>query len=176
MDPLPPGSTLATRVDSRVQTTTQRLRDLYTRDDKKHRKCGEEIGYPSTWDADQLPTDTPLVSEQKERRWRVLAGDYLADKGFRIHNLLSELNAGIFKPPTRFRGQKQNTADEVIVTMGVANMRIHVERDMRRARECHLMNQVTPIHRLDLISDEVYLAFMLFGNFQAPLEGLDFHT
>ena len=67
----------------------------------------------------------------------------------------------------------QNTVDEVQRTMSIANMRIHVERGMRRAREYHRFNRTTPIHSLDLENDEVFLEFMLC-NFQAPLVGSDF--
>ena len=50
---------------------------------------------------------------------------------------------------------------------------IHVERDMRRAREFSLLNRTVPISHSDLISDEVYVAFML-GNYQPGLTGNDF--
>ncbi len=57
--------------------------------------------------------------------------------------------------------------------MRVANMRIHVERDIRRAREFKHLNNTVAIHHTDLISDEVAIAFLL-GNFHQPLIGKDF--
>ena len=57
--------------------------------------------------------------------------------------------------------------------MIVANMRIHVERDMRRAREFHALNKTVSISHCDLHELEVFCAFMM-GNFQPPLTGKDF--
>ena len=75
--------------------------------------------------------------------------------------------------PVRRRGQKQNTSTEVKVTMEIAKDRIHVERRMRQAREYHQFNRLTPIHCLDLESDEVFLQFFLC-NFGANQVGKDF--
>ena len=52
-------------------------------------------------------------------------------------------------------------------------MRIHVERDIRRAREFHILNKTVPISHIDLASTEAHVAFFL-GNLQAPLTGHDF--
>ena len=57
--------------------------------------------------------------------------------------------------------------------MKVANMRIHVERDMRRGREFHFLNKTIPISHIDLASAEARVAFFM-GNFQPPLTGKDF--
>ena len=43
--------------------------------------------------------DNPRWSLEEARIWRVLAGDYLADKGFRIHDMLARYNASLYKPP-----------------------------------------------------------------------------
>ncbi len=124
--------------------------------------------YPAEWDAGQTPLDHPLLDEQKARRWEILRGGaYVAEIGFRIHALLVEHNAGLWKPPQRSRGQVQNTVDEVQRTMSSANMRIHVERGLRLAREYHRFNRTIPIHSLDLENDEVFLEFMLC-NFRHP--------
>ena len=82
-------------------------------------------------------------------------------------------SAGLYKPPHRRRGHAQLTSDEVKSTMIVANMRIHVERDMRRAREFHVLNKRVPIARTDVNELEVFAAFML-GNLQPPLGKKDF--
>jgi len=116
----------------------------------------------------------PLEDERRARRWQVLAmSDYLADKGFLIGALLARHFAGLVIPMKRNAGQEQLTIDEIIGTVRVANMRIHVEREMRRGREFHRLDRAIPITDTDRCSDEVWLAFML-GNFQAPLTGLDF--
>jgi hypothetical protein len=57
--------------------------------------------------------------------------------------------------------------------MVVANMRIHVERGMRRGREFHLLNKPVPIPHLDLAGTEAFVAFML-GNLGPGLTGKDF--
>ena len=130
-----------------------------------------EIDFPLDWSAGQLDSDHPLQSLRDARRWKVLDGDYLADKGFRIHCMLARYNAGLYKPPHRLRGVKQLTSDGVRATQIVANMRIHVERDMRRAREHHILNKTIPISHIDIAGTEAYVAFML-GNLNPGLTGL----
>lgn len=90
-----------------------------------------------------------------------------------ISSLIIRHSAGLYKPPHRRRGCAQLTSDEVKSTMIVANMRIHVERDMRRAREFNLLNKRVPISHADLNELEVFAAFFM-GNFQAPLTARDF--
>ena len=114
-----------------------------------------------------------MWSLRAARRWEVLAGDYLADKGFRIQAFLARYLAGLYKPPHRLRGRTQLTSDGVRTTQVVANMRIHVERDMRRAREFHILNKTVPISHIDLAGQEAFIAFML-TNFAPGLTGKDF--
>ena len=42
-----------------------------------------------TFNGDQSDTDSPTSSLEKARQWKVLAGDYMADKGFKIHDMLA---------------------------------------------------------------------------------------
>ena len=173
-NPLPDGTHLHTRTHPDVVAVAKEIYAEYSKCSQGG-KCGAEIGYPHDFEAGQLETDEPLLDEKKARKWNILrGGSYVFDKGFRIHSMLHRHGAGGLKPPHRMRGQKQNTADEVKDTMKVAHMRIHVERDNRRAREFHGINKTSQISHMDLVSDEVWVAFML-GNFQCPLIGNDFH-
>jgi hypothetical protein len=141
--------------------------------DSKNRAPGGAVQFPTSFNGGQSDSDSPLYSMEQARIWKVLPGDYMADKGFKIHDMLHRWSAGLYKPPHRRRGFAQLTDDEVRSTMKVANMRIHVERDMRRAREFHLLNKTIPIPHIDMASVEAFNAFML-GNFQPPLIGNDF--
>jgi hypothetical protein len=141
--------------------------------DPEGREMGAQVQFPAEFNGGQKDVDPPLLSLERARVWNVLRGSYLADKGFLIHDMLARYSAGLYKPPTRLKGQVQLTDDEARTTMKVANMRIHVERDMRRGREFHLLNKTIPISHIDLASAEARVAFFM-GNFQPPLTGKDF--
>jgi hypothetical protein len=170
-NPYPRGTTFFARDSKDMKPKIQRLFDLVNRD--YDRASGGEIQYPTSYNGGQADGDAPSFSYEEARIWKVLAGDYLADKGFKIHDMLARYSAGLYKPPHRLRGQVQLTTDEFKTTLQVANMRIHVERDMRRAREFHILNKTIPIAHVDLAEVEAYIAFML-GNLQPPLTGKDF--
>lgn len=171
INPYPEDVTYRARTNPKQQALIAKLARA-ARDDHKQ-TTSLEIEFPLDWSAGQLDTDHPLKSLREARRWKVLDGDYLADKGFRIHCMLARYNAGLYKPPHRLRGVKQLTSDGVRATQIVANMRIHVERDMRRAREFHILNKTIPIAHIDIAGMEAFVAFML-GNLSPGLTGKDF--
>ena len=57
--------------------------------------------------------------------------------------------------------------------MAVANLRIHVERAMRRVREFGILSQVWRISQLPVLDDVLFCCAMLC-NFQPPIMGTDF--
>ena len=170
-NPYPVGTSYYSRTNPAQAAKLQKLAASWQKD------TGRPGGLDTLWTADfdggQHDGDDPLWSMAQARRWNILQGDYLADKGFRIHSLLHRFHAGLYKPPHRLRGHKQLTTDGVRTTMVVANMRIHVERGMRRGREFHTLNKPVPIPHLDLAGTEAFVAFML-GNLGPGLTGKDF--
>lgn len=170
-NPYPEGVPFRARTNPKQAQLIAKLTKILHKDHNKATSL--ELEFPLDFSGGQRDTDHPLASLREARRWRVLEGDYLADKGFRIHCMLARYNAGLYKPPHRLRGHKQLTLDGVRSTQIVANMRIHVERDMRRAREFHILNKTIPIAHIDIASHEAYVAFML-GNLCPGLTGKDF--
>lgn len=172
-NPFPSNHSLRVRTEEEVKIIMREFCQWHVEDDGG-RRCGYDIGWPEDFNPGQTPSDPVLLDEQLHRKWQILAGDYLMDKGFRINTLLHKFHAGSVRPTIRSRGQKQNTSDEVKHTKKVANVRIYVEHDNRRAREFHRFNDVTPISRLDLASDEVWVSYFL-SNMQRGCLGASLH-
>jgi hypothetical protein len=173
LNPFPAHVHLRTRDHPDVKSALEELYHHLASVHPGRQKCAADAQWPSDFRGDQSPTDHSMLALEDARRWKVLRGDYLADKGFLIHDLLARYSAGLYKPPHRRRGKAQLTPDEIATTRRVANMRIHVERNMRRAREFHMLNNTLPISRADLGSAEAFACFFL-GNLQPPLFGNDF--
>ena len=108
------------------------------------------------------------MNEINARRLIFLPLNYLADKGLLVVEQLAEQVAGLMKPLTRAKGQEKLSTTELYDSVEIGAERIHVERRMRRGRQYSLINRVVPIAQVDVISDEVFVAFFL-GNFQPPV-------
>ncbi len=93
---------------------------------------------------------------------------YLADKGFKIHDMFSRYAAGLYKLPTRLRGQIRLTDNEVRTTMKVSKI-IHtcstviyyIDRSLTcvsmsnetcAGRVNSILNKTVPISHIDLAS------------------------
>jgi len=59
---------------------------------------------------------------------------YLADKGFEIHELIALRGGSLYIPPKRFSASDQFTEGQCFETMSIANVRIHVERGIKRIK------------------------------------------
>ena len=67
----------------------------------------------------------------------------MADRGFDIQDILPE-GVGLNIPP--FKGErKQLTALEVEKTISIASVRIHVEREIRKIKNYHILDGVLPL-------------------------------
>ena len=67
----------------------------------------------------------------------------MADRGFDIQDILPE-GVGLNIPP--FKGErKQLTALEVEKTISIALVRIHVEREIRKIKNYHILDGVLPL-------------------------------
>ncbi|XP_037501500.1 uncharacterized protein LOC119375392 [Rhipicephalus sanguineus] len=98
----------------------------------------------------------------------VKAGDkVLADKGFPgIRTVLGERNAVFVMPP--FLQGRQFSAQEVMDTYNIAQVRIHVERAIQRIKVHNILNSRVPTEMIPLMTDVFHMCCVL-ANLQAPI-------
>ncbi|XP_035853758.1 uncharacterized protein LOC118494305 [Sander lucioperca] len=74
------------------------------------------------------------------------AGDeVMGDRGFTIRDLLEERNIRLITPAFT-RKKSQLTNEQVTRTRRIANVRIHIERAIRRLKVYKILSQTVPIH------------------------------
>ena len=66
------------------------------------------------------------------------------------------------------KSNSQMAAGDVILTKKIAQLRIHVERAIRRIKEYHILEGVLPAAMWDTIKQVVFVCCML-RNFNPPL-------
>ena len=91
----------------------------------------------------------------------------LADRGFQIHDLLSQKQAKLLIPP--FLKRKSHLSlKETKLTRILAKARIHIERFNQRLKQWKLLSGIVPKSSIPILSQSVYVCCML-TNFQEPL-------
>ncbi|CAN7998186.1 unnamed protein product [Ixodes hexagonus] len=90
----------------------------------------------------------------------------MADKGFLISELLTEINVELNIPP--FLGQGTFTENEVKETENIASLRIHVERRIQRIKNFHIFDRAIPLS-LGPVVNEMWTICTILTNFQSPL-------
>ena len=93
---------------------------------------------------------------------------YLADKGFEIHDLIALRGGSLYIPPKRFSVFDQFTESQCFETMSIANVRIHVERGIKRIKAWNIFNQVLPLSSFGCIN-QIWTVCALLVNFQNPI-------
>ena len=86
----------------------------------------------------------------------------MADRGFHIQDLMVAKQAKLFIPPKR-----QSTKEDCFQTMRIANVRIHVERAIKRVKGWHIFDQVLPLSMAGVVN-QVWTVCCLRTNWQAP--------
>lgn len=98
----------------------------------------------------------------------IVPGDQvLADRGFQLKELLLVKQAELTVPPAN-KGKAQMSTDQVKETKKVANVRIHVERVIRRLKQFRILSQVMPITLLRYAND-IILICAAITNLQGPI-------
>ncbi|XP_064479283.1 uncharacterized protein LOC135392506 [Ornithodoros turicata] len=90
----------------------------------------------------------------------------MADKGFRIADLLHSKGVALNIPP--FLVRDQFTPEEVQETQNIAALRIHVERRIQRIKGYHVFDRPIPISLVPL-ANQMWTICTILTNFQAPL-------
>jgi len=75
--------------------------------------------------------------------------EVMADRGFLIRDLLYEIQVNLIIP--HFANQTQLTEEKVTCSRRIANVRIHVERAIRRLKVYKVLSQTLPINLMPKI-------------------------
>lgn len=94
-------------------------------------------------------------------------GDFvMADKGFRIADLLEKKGVGLNLPP--FLHNRTFSEQEVRETQDIASVRIHVERRIQRIKSFHIFDRPIPLTLAPLIN-QIWTVVAILTNFQSDL-------
>ena len=95
-------------------------------------------------------------------------GDQLmADKGFVIQDLLTPIGCSVTMPAF-LSSKTQFAKDELLKSKEIHNIRVHVERAIRRVKEFHYFDRVIPLTMAGSIT-QTWTVACLITNFQGPL-------
>ncbi|XP_064462131.1 uncharacterized protein LOC135372454 [Ornithodoros turicata] len=90
----------------------------------------------------------------------------MADKGFKIQEMLDDIKVLLNTPPFLTRGQFSEA--EVQETQEIASLRIHVERRIQRVKNFHIFDRPIPLS-LGPVINEMWVVCVILTNFQSPL-------
>ena len=113
-------------------------------------------------------SDKEIVERSNFCQLIEMGDQYLADKGFEIHDLIALRGGSLYIPPKRFSSTDQFTESQCFETMSIANVRIHVERAIKRIKAWHIFNQVLPLSTYGSIN-QIWTVCALLVNFQNPI-------
>ena len=95
-------------------------------------------------------------------------GDQLmADKGFDIRDILEPIGCEI-TIPAFLSSKGQFSKEELVHSKKIHNVRVHVERAIRRVKEFHFFDNVVPLTVAGSIN-QIWTVSCLITNFQGPL-------
>lgn len=91
----------------------------------------------------------------------------MADKGFVIQDLLTPLGCSVVMP-SFLSSKQQFSKGELQDSKKIHNLRVHVERAIRRVKEFHFFDKVIPLTMAGSIN-QIWTVACLITNFQGPL-------
>ena len=96
-------------------------------------------------------------------------GDQLmADKWFDIRDILEPIGCEITIIPAFLASKGQFSKEELLHSKKIPNVRVYVERTIRRVKEFHFFDNVVPLTEAGSI-DQIWTVSCLITNFQGPL-------
>lgn len=91
----------------------------------------------------------------------------MADRGFDIQDILATKQVRLFIPPKRQSSMDQFSKEDCFETMRIANVRIHIERAIRRVKGWHIFDQVLPLS-MNGVVNQIWTVCCLLVNWQNP--------
>lgn len=112
-------------------------------------------------------SDRELVIKSGFLEQEFAPGDtVMADKGFKIKDLLDKKRVGLNLPP--FLTKQQFSVAEVHETANIASLSIHVERRIQRIKTFHMIDRIIPLS-LGPIVNQMWTVCALLSNFQTSI-------
>ncbi|RXN07815.1 zinc finger protein 502-like isoform X2 [Labeo rohita] len=91
----------------------------------------------------------------------------MADKGFQIEKMLSQVGATLIIPP--LKTSNQLSTEDTHKTQAIARLRILVERAIRRVKEYHIWDGLVPLSMAGSVN-QLWAICCLLSNYQGPLD------
>ena len=112
-------------------------------------------------------SDRYIVTHSKFLNYINPQDQVLADRGFPVREHLLMKSAELVLPPAG-KGASQMTSNQVRQTKKVANVRIHVERVIRRLKLFRFLSQTIPINMLKYANNILFVCAAI-TNMQGPI-------
>lgn len=93
--------------------------------------------------------------------------EVMADKGFLVERMLSEVGAKLIIPPLKRSTQLSN--EDTQKTQAIARLRILVERAIRRVKEYHIWDGLVLLSMVGSVN-QLWAICCLMSNYQGPLD------
>ncbi|RXN17930.1 E3 ubiquitin-protein ligase RNF213-alpha-like protein [Labeo rohita] len=91
----------------------------------------------------------------------------MADKGFQIEKMLSQVGATLIIPP--LKTSNQLSTEDTHKTQAIARLRILVERVIRRVKEYHIWDGLVPLSMAGSVN-QLWAICCVLSNYQGPLD------
>ena len=78
--------------------------------------------------------------------------EIMADKGFKIHDMLIPYDVRLNVPPF-LQSNTQMAASDVLITKNIARLRVHVERAIGRVKDYCILEGTLPASMWDSVND-----------------------
>jgi hypothetical protein len=91
----------------------------------------------------------------------------MTDRGFDIRDELEMRGAYLNRTPFR-NGNFQLSSEEVESTRRIAEVRIHIEREIQRIKLFHILDGTLPLS-FQMVTDDIFQTCAYLTNFQTPI-------
>ena len=112
-------------------------------------------------------SDKFIVEDSGFLRKLTLGDQIMADRGFKIHDILAFWQCSLVIPPSEHTNI-QMTSGNVKTTSKIANVRIYVEQAIKRMKVFHIIQNEFPITLLPIV-DDIVVSICALTNLLPPL-------